>query len=459
MTAYRDVRIFKSDLQALCDSLAYNTTDSVLTLFQNPIVWQDTAQLLADTIDLYLRNEALDKVHLKRKALVVTSPDLLFFNQVKGKDIFAYFDSSSLQRTVVIGNAEAVYFAQDEAKAYIGVNKTACSEMVLDFDQGSVQFIRFLTMPSGRLDPMTSVSPAQQPTLEGFRWEVEARPAGLDALFWSPTAAVQSSPPPPHNSATIRRIKWKPLLTFEGMKWTFCGLACAWMAILSAQSALPTTTASPAYYDSLRLEGQVSAGLFLAQGNAYIAAGEPARAILAYERGLRLRPGHPSLANNRAYAETLLEQQLPALPEFILLRYWHWAASRLGIGAAQGLALALWWLGWALAAYYHWRSRSWPGRARRLLLSSALGLALILAPLCYALGQSRAQTLARKDLAILLAENAELRVAPGPTASLEHTLSPGLMLKILDQVASGYIKVALADGRKGWLPAASVEII
>ncbi|MEM9837350.1 MAG: OstA-like protein [Bacteroidota bacterium] len=181
--AYRDVRIFKSDMQALCDSLSYNTTDSILALFGDPMLWQDTSELTADTINVYLKNDELDKVHLKRRALVVTSPDSLFFNQVKGKDIFAYFDSSALSRTDVAGNAEAIYYAQDDEGAYIGVNKTACSEMSLEFRKGSVYFIRFLAAPSGRLDPMSTINPRSQPTLDGRRADSNLRPTSVQDLF------------------------------------------------------------------------------------------------------------------------------------------------------------------------------------------------------------------------------------------------------------------------------------
>ncbi|PHI21500.1 hypothetical protein CEQ90_01395 [Lewinellaceae bacterium SD302] len=183
ISAYRDVRVYKSDMQALCDSLSFNTTDSILTLYEDPILWQDTSQLLADTVDIYLKNDALDKVHLKRRALVVTSPDLIFFNQVKGKNIFAYFDSTELRRTDVKGNAEVIYYAQDAEGAYIGVNKTACSAMSLDFLSGGIRFIRFITAPSGRLDPLNGINGNNQPTLDGFRWESDARPASLDDLF------------------------------------------------------------------------------------------------------------------------------------------------------------------------------------------------------------------------------------------------------------------------------------
>ncbi|MGB3799621.1 MAG: OstA-like protein [Lewinella sp.] len=190
LAAYHDVRILKSDMQALADSLQFNTVDSVLTLYSDPILWQDTSQLTADTIDLYLKNNAPDRVHLRRNALVVTSPDLIFFNQVKGKDIIAFFDSSQLRRTEVKGNAEAIYYAQDDIGGYIGVNKTACSAMVLYFQDGGVNRIKFLSAPTGRLDPMDAVD-HEGMRLDGFRWEADRKPLTLSDLF-----STGPAPPP-----------------------------------------------------------------------------------------------------------------------------------------------------------------------------------------------------------------------------------------------------------------------
>ena len=190
LAAYTDVRIFKSDLQAVADSLAFNSVDSVLTLYRDPILWQDTSQLTADTIDLYLKNSSPDRVVLRRNALVVTSPDLVFFNQVKGKEIVAHFDSSQLERTEVAGNAEAIYYAQDENGGYIGVNKTACSKMVLYFADGGVNRIKFLSAPSGRLDPMDAVN-HDGLRLEGYRWEPGRQPKSLNDLF-----EARALPPP-----------------------------------------------------------------------------------------------------------------------------------------------------------------------------------------------------------------------------------------------------------------------
>ena len=195
LAAYNDVRILKSDLQAVSDSLGFNTVDSVLTLYGDPILWQDTSQLTGDTIAINFRGEQLDNVQLKRNALVLTSPDLLFFNQVKGKHITATFDSSSLIRTDVVGNAEAIYYIQDQAGLYVGVNKTACSSMILHFASGAVRKIRFLDAPSGKMDPMGAID-HESFKLEGFRWETGRRPLVLSDLFTVvPAASVPLSEP------------------------------------------------------------------------------------------------------------------------------------------------------------------------------------------------------------------------------------------------------------------------
>ena len=182
LSAHRDVRILKADLQAVCDSLGFNTVDSILTLYDDPVLWQDSSQLTGDTINILFERGSLDRVQLNRRALVLTTPDLVFFNQVKGKLIEAFFDSTSLRRTEVTGNAEAVYYIQDDAAAYIGVNKTACSAMTLDFLRGSVRRIKFLDAPGGKMEPMDAVD-HEALKLDGFRWEEKRRPLTVPDLF------------------------------------------------------------------------------------------------------------------------------------------------------------------------------------------------------------------------------------------------------------------------------------
>ncbi|HHS95910.1 MAG TPA: hypothetical protein ENJ45_04905, partial [Phaeodactylibacter sp.] len=181
LLAYHDVRILKSNMQAVADSVTYSSRDSLFELFQNPIIWSDTTQFAADTMYMQLANGKINRIFLHQKALILNSPDEIYFNQIKGKNIIAYFKNNELRRMLVEGNAESIYYALDEERAYVGLNKTLCSKMLLFFDNNQIQDIRFYTQPKANTYPMRQVNhKAMQ--LEGFHWEIEKRPLHLEDL-------------------------------------------------------------------------------------------------------------------------------------------------------------------------------------------------------------------------------------------------------------------------------------
>ncbi|MEL7222145.1 MAG: hypothetical protein AAGJ93_12555, partial [Bacteroidota bacterium] len=204
LLAYHDVRIYKSDMQGLCDSLAYSTVDSLFRMFRSPIIWADTSQFTADTLNMQLANQQLDKIYLYQKSFILNSPDEIFFNQIKGKNITAHFDSSQLYRMDVIGNAQSVYYPIDEEGGYVGVNKTICSEMQLNFANNAVQDILFFTQPEGKLEPMGAVD-HEAIKLEGFDWQIEPRPRSLYDLFGPPLRTLPEPEAPPVQEARPAR--------------------------------------------------------------------------------------------------------------------------------------------------------------------------------------------------------------------------------------------------------------
>lgn len=195
LLAYHDVRIFKSNLQAVCDSLVYSDADSIFHFYDNPIIWSDTSQFVADSINIELADGQIDRIFMKKKALMLNSPDEEFFNQIKGKEIVVQFDSSEVRTMNVQGNAEAVYYAMDDEDAYIGVNKTACSSMLVFFGSNEVETITFYQKPKGRLEPMKKAN-HEGLKLEGFKWQIDRRPGDIDALF-EPKIKIPLAPPSP----------------------------------------------------------------------------------------------------------------------------------------------------------------------------------------------------------------------------------------------------------------------
>lgn len=178
LEAYTDVRIFKANLQASCDSLSYSAADSLFKLYQDPIIWSDTSQFKADSIYMHLANNQIDKIILYQNGLIINTPDFQFFNQIKGTEITAYFNYGNLNRMKVNGNAESIYFARDEQDAYLGMNQTTSSEMLIFFGANEVDQIKFFSQPDATMMPMVKIQDSP-PTLDGFSWDFEERPQSI----------------------------------------------------------------------------------------------------------------------------------------------------------------------------------------------------------------------------------------------------------------------------------------
>ncbi|REA57689.1 hypothetical protein DSL64_23420 [Dyadobacter luteus] len=174
----KNVFIYKSDFQGKCDSITYNTADSVIRFFQKPILWSnDYYQMEADTITAFLVNNEINRMLLRGKAFVITEDTLVKqYNQVKGRTINAYFEAkNALKQVLVDGNGESVYYAIDDKQKMIGLNRVICGKMNLQFEENQVRRIAFIGKPDGQLIPPTKIKP-QERQLDGFNWRIGDKP-------------------------------------------------------------------------------------------------------------------------------------------------------------------------------------------------------------------------------------------------------------------------------------------
>lgn len=177
----KNVRIFKSDLQAICDSLIFNKKDSLFTLYKKPFVWSDSSQIYGDTIQMFLKSKKIDQLKVLFNATILNTEDLKFFNQIQGREINAFFVDNKMSTMYVNGNAQLVYYLKDDDKAYIGVNTSECSKMTFFFENNAVKDIKLYVEPKSMVYPMKS---AQHETLKvkGFIWNFDSKPSGKDDL-------------------------------------------------------------------------------------------------------------------------------------------------------------------------------------------------------------------------------------------------------------------------------------
>ncbi len=173
--AYYDVRIFKKDLQGKCDSLAYNVTDSVMYLPRNPIIWSNKSQLVSDRMEMFMRRKALDRMYMYNNAFIISEDTLKNLNQVKGRNMEAFFKAGDLAKVNVNGNGESIYFALAGDTAVTGMNRSISSDLVLRFKEGKVNTVSLLTNPEASFIPPHELKEPDK-RLKGFKWRIEEQP-------------------------------------------------------------------------------------------------------------------------------------------------------------------------------------------------------------------------------------------------------------------------------------------
>jgi lipopolysaccharide export system protein LptA len=201
MLAYSNVKIFKSNLQGLADSLAYFSSDSILYFYENPVLWTTENQMTADTIRVELKNQNVDKVYMMSNSFVVAQDSLTNFNQMKGKRMTAYFANKTIHHVDVDGNGESIYYAlQEEEKdldslllqiVYVsGMNKMICSNMKVNFLDGKIDNFSAYVKPDATFTPPHEIR-REDERLKGFKWLSDQRPVREDVVKGGKDAPVK----------------------------------------------------------------------------------------------------------------------------------------------------------------------------------------------------------------------------------------------------------------------------
>ncbi len=187
---YRHVRVFRSDVQANADSLQYDSRDSILHLYDNPIMWNEDAQLSGDTICFQFRNDSLEYVDVLDKALAVRQIDTLMYDQLAGRRMRAYIQDSLVRQLQVHGNAEVIQYEQHKrSKRWYLMNRIEAPSIIADFEKGQIQKVLLQGVATGKGYPIKMLTPELQ-RLASFRWEEAMRPKSKNDLFRSQPDSV-----------------------------------------------------------------------------------------------------------------------------------------------------------------------------------------------------------------------------------------------------------------------------
>lgn len=182
--AYYHVRIFSDSMQAVCDSLFYSGEDSVFRLFKNPVLWSQGNQLTGDTIYLYSRHRKPERIYVFENGLTISKVNDKddFFNQVKGRVINGYFKDGNIDFLRAKGNAETIYYGEDDFKKLINVTQSSADAIEVNFLKRQPDKVVLLRGVKGVSYPMRQVNHAEL-RVRGFRWLEDIRPKSKFALL------------------------------------------------------------------------------------------------------------------------------------------------------------------------------------------------------------------------------------------------------------------------------------
>lgn len=182
LLAYHNVKIFKSDLQGIADSLEYRQADSMMFFYKAPALWTSGNQMTADTITMLIENKTISKIFMTSNSFVISTDTMKNFNQIKGRKMVAFFRDKKLHQVNVDGNGESIYFAlEDETNLLMGMNKIICSNIVIRFKDARVNNLSFYTNPEADFIPPHELNKDDM-LLGGFEWKAETRPKKKDVV-------------------------------------------------------------------------------------------------------------------------------------------------------------------------------------------------------------------------------------------------------------------------------------
>ncbi|MBR5735268.1 MAG: hypothetical protein IKX60_00535 [Bacteroidales bacterium] len=176
-----NVRIYRSDMQLLCDSLAYSDIDSLARLHGNPVMWYKTRnQLTSDLMILLMKDETLNRGSMQQNAMLVMQEDSVHFDQIKSTEMVGHFKDDDLYRYDALGGVNAMFYLK-EKEEITTINIKESRFMTMALKDGTAQRIKYYEQTQSDAYPIYNLELDKQ-RIKGFQWRGDERPVNRYAV-------------------------------------------------------------------------------------------------------------------------------------------------------------------------------------------------------------------------------------------------------------------------------------
>lgn len=180
--AYRNVKIFRSDFQAIADSVVGFSVDSVMNMYGRPILWTEQSQITADQIDAYAKDEKIDWADFIGSPFITQEVDTSMYNQASGKEMRAFFLNNEMDYAELEGNVMNYYYMEDEDSLVVAFAVINCAMLTMYFENQEPTKMNWSGQPEWIIYPIEDIPATQPQRLEGYTWSPQLRPANKEEI-------------------------------------------------------------------------------------------------------------------------------------------------------------------------------------------------------------------------------------------------------------------------------------
>lgn len=211
--AYPHVRAFRNDMQAICDSLVFNSKDSCMTMYKDPVIWNANRQMLGEEIRAYMADSTIRFAHVIGQALSIEQmPDSVHYNQITSSEMKSYFEKGEMKMTEAIGNVQTVYYmTNDKDSSLVGLNYLETDTMRMYLGAARKLDKIWTNKFTSTMYPITQVPPAKY-KLPNFVWFEDLRPTDKNDIFvWRGKSSGTELKSIKRHEAPLQSLKKEPL--------------------------------------------------------------------------------------------------------------------------------------------------------------------------------------------------------------------------------------------------------
>lgn len=180
---FRNVRIYRADFQAVCDSLTGLSSDSTLHLYIEPVLWNDKNQITSDVMDIYTANQQLLRAEFVGSPMMASQFDTVYYDQIAGKEMRAHFAENEIYRVDVNGNVQTIFCQKDGwPEEVVAIATIESGDASFYIEQKQIYKIVYRVNPDWPIHPVDNLPADVSLYLEGFEWVGHRRPARSDVF-------------------------------------------------------------------------------------------------------------------------------------------------------------------------------------------------------------------------------------------------------------------------------------